>query len=519
MNIRDVVTSVMLALGITLLVQYLFIGNRSVAPVPVERMRTAPKSDVHRPLDLEVDFWDQAIDHQLVVTEVETDRMRYSFSSEGAAIIKAELKHRVDQGKQILVPALKANGKEDRAFLVAFDQKTPYYFNLVKSEDGLEFARLEYQAKFDGGNLSKIFTIYKKKSQIDLQIVFSPERELAKPYRLRLLYAAPSMLGATTKEESDKLQVREDDLFGVLDYRGSIVKKPLENLTEKYWEMPEVFGGMDRYMVFAMVGNPNQFALRGYFGLFGQNLLKSYLESAAVQVQQTWQMSFYVGPKDAMAFKAVDSKLDNLMDYGILAPLSKLFVRLINLFHDYTGNFGWAIILLTILIKLVTLPLSLRGERSTRQMMEMQRKMEYAQQRYRNDPEALRRAQAEVVQKYGMGGFGGCLLPMLLQIPVFIALRSVLTSSLELYMAPFLWINNLVAADPYYILPILVGVCMFVQMSANSSDPRKQMSSFAFAIMLAAMFSGFSAGLSLYFFASTVLNIIQTSLYRRFKAA
>ncbi len=519
MNIRDVVTSVMVALGITLLFQYFFIGRQTVAPAPVERMRTAPKSDVHRPLDFEIDFWDKAVVHQVEVTEIDTDRMRYSFSNEGAAIVKAELKHRADSDLMVLLPVLKANGKEDRSFLIAFDQKTPYYFKLVNYEDGLEVAKLEYQAEFDGGSLNKLFTVHKKKPQIDLMVTFSPHQELVAPYRLRLIYAAPSVLGSTTKDESDRLQIREDDIFGVVDNRGSVAKKSLDGLSDKYWEAPAVLGGMDRYLVFTMVNNPDQFALRGYFSVFGQNLLKAYLESAAVGTKQSWTMSFYMGPKDAVAFKAVDSKLDNLMDYGILAPLSKLFMRVLNLFHDYTGNYGWAIILLTILIKLVTLPISLRGERSTRQMFEMQRKMEYAQQRYRNDPEALRRAQAEVVQKYGMGGMGGCLLPMLLQVPVFIALRAILTSSLELYMAPFLWINNLVAADPYYILPILVGICMFVQMSANNSDPRKQMSSFAFAIILAAMFSGFSAGLSLYFFASTVLNLIQTSLYRKFQAA
>ena len=518
MNIKDLIVSVVLALGITMLFQYFFVGNKE-SHTSVERVRVAPKTDVHRPLNIEIDFWDKQSDIKPVVTELETDFARFSFSSVGGALVGTDFKHAVDKSSTIWIPGIKAKGREDSSFLIAFDEKTPYQFNLVNKTEIDGGTKLEYRADFDGGILTKIFTVYKHKPQIDLNISIDPKGEVKDPYRLRLIYAVPSMLQAATKDEINKLQIREDDLFGILDSHGSVVKKPIQNLADKYWEVPATFGGIDKYFVTTMVNNSDEFAQRGYYNVDGQNSLKVFLEGPDVTEKSSWNLSFYVGPKKSSEFALVDSSLDNVLDYGLLAPLSKVLLRVLNFFNDYVDNFGWALILLTILIKIITLPLSLRGEQSTKKIAEMQRKLEYVQQKYRDNPEAMARARAEVVQKYGMSGMGGCLIPILVQFPVFIALRGILTTSLELYMAPFLWMSNLAAADPYYILPILVGGCLFVQTSANSADPRKKLSSLAFAILLSAMFSGFAAGISLFFFVSSLLNIMQTTLYKKFKTA
>ena len=243
------------------------------------------------------------------------------------------------------------------------------------------------------------------------------------------------------------------------------------------------------------------------------------MESPEIQDKTEWHISFYVGPKKASAFDQVDPNLDQLLDFGFLAPLSKLLLRIMNFFYGYVGNFGWAIILITILIKIVTLPFSLKAEKNGKKVAEMNRKMEYIQQKYKNDAAALARARSEIMQKYGVSSVSGCLVPLLVQLPVFIALRNILSTSLELYMSPFLWINNLVAPDPFYIFPLLVGACLFVQTSANNPDPRKKLNSLAMGIFLGAVFSSFSAGITLHFFVSSLLNILQTKLYNKYGQA
>lgn len=519
MNIKDLVVSIALALGVTLLIQYIFLNNGTPSQsANVERVRIAPKTDVHRPLITEIDFWDKDIQLSQVSTLVETDFGLFTFSNEGAALVKADFKHDIG-ASEILIPGIKAKEREDRTFLIAFDRKTPYYFELVKHKRVDESHQLEYRAEFDGGNLTKKFTIYNHKPQIDLHVAFTPN-SVTDPYRLRLVYNVPSMLQAADQKQLIDLQISEDQVFGLHDHQGGIVKKPVAALLDRYWELPSNFGGMDRYLVNTMINNSNQFAQRGYYSLSGgDSQLRVFLESPEVKDQTEWDISFYLGPKQLDAFAKVDPGLDQLLDYGMLAPLSKLLLRWMHFLYGYVGNFGLVIILITALIKLITLPLTLRGERSPEQAAELERKMQYVQQKYRHDPQALSRAKMEVIQKHGMPSMGGCLIPLLAQLPVFIALRSVLTTAFELYMAPFLWITNLVAPDPFYILPLLVGVSMFMQTSANSTDPRKKMNSLGWAIFLGALFSGFSAGISLYILANSLLSILQTTVYRRFKAA
>jgi YidC/Oxa1 family membrane protein insertase len=514
MNIKDLIISLLLALGITLLVQYLFFGRES-KKAPAERVRIIPKTDTYRPVDIEIDFWDKEFNIDPVNTKISTSFAEYVFSNEGAALIRADFKH-ATSGNNVLLPGIRSNGREDRSCILAFNKKTPYYFDLVSNQDLADTTRLEYKASFDGGHLTKVFTIYKEKPQIDLHILFDPNKSLSDPYRLRLIYDIPSILHASNKDEARLLQMHDDPLFGIVDSYGKVVKKPVMSLFDRYWENPVSFGGLDKYLVISTINNDSNFAQRGYYNLYSDNLLRAYLESPEIQDKTEWHISFYVGPKKASAFDQVDPNLDQLLDFGFLAPLSKLLLRIMNFFYGYVGNFGWAIILITILIKIVTLPFSLKAEKNGKKVAEMNRKMEYIQQKYKNDAAALARARSEIMQKYGVSSVSGCLVPLLVQLPVFIALRNILSTSLELYMSPFLWINNLVAPDPLYIFPLLVGACLFVQTSANNPDPRKKLNSLAMGIFLGAVFSSFSAGITLHFFVSSLLNILQTKLYNKY---
>jgi len=122
--------------------------------------------------------------------------------------------------------------------------------------------------------------------------------------------------------------------------------------------------------------------------------------------------------------------------------------------YDLVHNYGIAIILVTLLIKLLMAPFTFRSEQGMKERAEFQRKMKYLQEKFKHDKQALASAQAELLRKNGLSGLGSCL-PNLLQLPFFIVLGSVISNSIELYKAPFLWINDLSAPDPYYILPLV----------------------------------------------------------------
>jgi YidC/Oxa1 family membrane protein insertase len=208
----------------------------------------------------------------------------------------------------------------------------------------------------------------------------------------------------------------------------------------------------------------------------------------------------------------VDERLEKTLDYySWFAPLAHLLLRLLRWLYTYLHNYGLAIIVLTVLMKLLLLPFTIRGERGMKQRNEMQKKLTYIQQRYKDDPEVLARERAELIRKYGVPGFGGCI-PLLLQIPIFFALSRVLSSALELYQAPMFWISDLSTKDPYYILPVLVCLTMLLQ--ALTADAQHRMSMIAMAFIFGAFASSFSAGLALYICVSTILGVLQTYLVK-----
>ena len=162
------------------------------------------------------------------------------------------------------------------------------------------------------------------------------------------------------------------------------------------------------------------------------------------------------------------------------------------------------------------LPFTIKGEQSMQKSKEFQKKMSYVQQRYKGDSQRVKEEQAALIRKHGMPGMAGCL-PMLLQLPIFFVLSSVLRSSIELYKAPFLWIPDLSARDPFYILPILVTVVMLLQPQPAGTDIKNRLPLIGMSLVFGAFTSTFSAGLALYIFASTFLNVVQTGIQRAIK--
>jgi YidC/Oxa1 family membrane protein insertase len=358
--------------------------------------------------------------------------------------------------------------------------------------------------------LRKRFAVAKHICKIDLTIELLASSD-ATQNQVRLFWPAPIMP-----------DIKYDTISALVNnVKDSIEKIPYSKLNgQEGWWAPTIFGAENKYFVHAMVTDQSHFAERAYFLMRPDNRLISIIEGPSVVPHETysWTMSFYCGPKEAHAMNQVNARLEETLDYsGVLAPLSKLLLKLLNFLYGYVHNYGLAILLLTLIIKLIMLPFTIGGERGLKKSNEVQKKMRYLEQKYKNDPERLRIEQAEVIKKHGLPQLASCL-PMLAQFPIFIALSRVLNNSVDLYQAPFFgWITDLSAPDPYYILPAILIGGMILQ--GLSGDPAQRMMTLTAALILGAVSPNFAAGLVLYICASTLLSVLQIMIQKSVKAA
>lgn len=221
--------------------------------------------------------------------------------------------------------------------------------------------------------------------------------------------------------------------------------------------------------------------------------------------------AFYAGPEIAKTLQQIAPGLDLSIDYGWLFPLSKAIFWIMEHIHSLIGNWGWSIVLVTLLIKLVFYKFSESSYKSMGKMRELAPKMAALKERYKDDRQKLSQATMELYKKEKVNPAGGCL-PMLIQIPFFIALYYVLIESVQLRQAPFIfWIHDLSVKDPYYVLPILMGVSMFIQqkMTPTPMDSAQAKAMMILPVVFTIMFLNFPAGLTLYWLTNNVLTIAQ----------
>ena len=233
--------------------------------------------------------------------------------------------------------------------------------------------------------------------------------------------------------------------------------------------------------------------------------------SVAPGASTTLTSRLYVGPKEQARLTEVAEGLELTVDYGMLTFIAQPIYWLMDKIHGVVGNWGWTIILLTMMIKAVFYKLSETSYRSMANMRKMQPKMTVLRERYGDDKQRLQQAMMEIYKKEKINPLGGCL-PIVIQIPVFIALYWVLLESVELRQAPWiLWIDDLSTKDPYFILPLIMGASMFVQQKLNPAppDPMQAKIMMALPIVFTAMFLFFPSGLVLYWVVNNLLSIAQ----------
>jgi YidC/Oxa1 family membrane protein insertase len=225
-------------------------------------------------------------------------------------------------------------------------------------------------------------------------------------------------------------------------------------------------------------------------------------------------VDFYVGPKKLESLNAQEPSLSEAIDFGIFSPICIPMLWVMKLFFEMIPNWGIAIILLTILVKILTYPINAKQYESMNKMKALQPEMEALKAKYQaTDPQKFQEETMNLYRKHQVNPASGCL-PLFLMMPVYMALYSTIGQAVELYQAPFFgWITDLSAQDPYFITPILLGVVMFVQARLQpntSADPMQQKMFLYFMPGFFTMMMLFlPSGLVIYIFVNTLLGIVQ----------
>jgi YidC/Oxa1 family membrane protein insertase len=282
--------------------------------------------------------------------------------------------------------------------------------------------------------------------------------------------------------------------------------------------------GMQHHFVAAVVPSEAN-AYRYTLQVQGRQYLLSAagpMQSVAPGASATIRETLFVGPKLQTQLEQTGPRLDLVADYGMLTLLAKPLFWLLEQAHKLTGNWGWAIVIITFLLKLAFYPLSETSGKSMAKMRVLGPRIKALQDTYKDDREALGRKMMDLYKEEKINPLAGCL-PILIQMPVFFAFYWVLLESVEMRQAPFMgWIQDLSAKDPFFVLPIIMAGAMFVQYKLNPAppDPIQAKVFMILPLVMSVTFAFFPAGLVLYWVTNTILSIAQQwNINRRIEAA
>jgi len=290
--------------------------------------------------------------------------------------------------------------------------------------------------------------------------------------------------------------------------------KDISAASKRYDKTIEWAGFADKYFLTAIISEKNSIATvelkknsAGYF----ESIVSS--PQFTVNPGQSIAISnrLFVGPKDIDILKAQGNSLVQSLDLGWFTVIAKPLLYSLKFFYRYVGNYGIAIIIITVILKAFFFPLTHKSYKSMKGMQKIQPEMTKLREKYKDDKDSMNKAVMELYREHKVNPMGGCL-PMVVQIPVFFALYKSLMFSIELRHAPFFfWVTDLADKDPYYVTPVIMGITMFVQqkMTPSNMDPMQQKMMLALPVVFTFMFLSFPSGLVLYWLVNNVLTIGQ----------
>ena len=457
---------------------------------------------------------------------VETDLLRAEVSAQGGDIVRLELKQH------------KASGEAGGNFVLLDDGTTRHQYAAqsgligeglpthktlfqlpageLRLKDGENGVELRLQAPEQNGvQVTKVMRFARDSYLIDVSYEIRNGSGQA---------LAPHAYFQLTRDGNPAEQV---EAFGVTTFTGpafytdanKFQKVQFADITEGDAKFPKTAADgwvamVQHYFVGAWL--PKAGEQREYFArALGNNLFSAGVilpvTAIAPGAEGTVSNRLYAGPQEQDKLEGIAPGLDLVVDYGWLTVIAAPLFWVLSWFHNLTGNWGWAIILVTVAIKAIFFPLSAASYKSMAKMRVLGPRLQRMKEMYGNDKAKMQQEMMNLYRTEKINPLGGCL-PILVQIPVFIALYWVLLGSVEMRHAPWLgWITDLSSKDPYFILPIIMGASMLVQMKLNPTppDPIQAKVMMAMPIIFTFMFMWFPSGLVLYWVVNNLLSIAQ----------
>ncbi|SEA17954.1 membrane protein insertase YidC [Microbulbifer marinus] len=404
-----------------------------------------------------------------------------------------------------------ANGTDSAAGRPLFNAaKTQYALS-----EGKDALVVDLTLKQPGANITKRFTF--NRGDYLVEVSYLVDNTSDKPW-------SAALFGQIKRDDREP---PADTGIGMSPFLGAALHTSEENyFKQDFEEIAEkptretIEGGwvamVQHYFLSAWIPTQdarNTFELRQLSnGLFRMGFTSPQVQIAA-GTQGELSAAFYAGPKDVYRLEEISPYLDLTVDYGWLWWIAKPLFRVLHFIQEHIiSNWGWAIILLTVFIKALLFPLSAAGTKSMARMRKFAPQMKKLQEQYKDNRQKLAEETMKLYRREKINPMGGCL-PILLQMPVFIALYWMLTETVELRHAPWiLWIHDLSAKDPYFILPVLMGASMWFMQKLNPqpTDPTQARIMQLMPVMMTFFFLWFPAGLVLYWIANNLITIAQT---------
>ena len=459
------------------------------------------------------------------IISVTTDTLILSIDTKGGDVISAHLaKFPVEQNSEELYSLLKPSG--DNLFVAqsgligrdGTDSKGRPTYSSSADSYTLEGDTLTIPLTLvtpQGLQVTKNFTFTRDSHKIDVEYIIQNNSNETKQVQ-QFAQLKQSML---EQEGSMFMPVYRGGAYSTDEDRYQ--KYPFDDMVDNNLKITTTAGWaamIEHYFVSAWVppqDESNHLFSRilqqtnGVIGYTGQSKTIQAGESATIS------SILYLGPKDQETLAGIANGLDLTVDYGFLWMISQPLFTFLQFIHSLVGNWGFSIILITIVVKGAMYPLTKKQYESMAKMRELKPKMDALKERYGDDKQKMQKAMMEMYKKDKVNPMGGCF-PLLLQMPIFLALYWVLLESVELRHADFIfWITDLSAKDPFFVLPVLTGLSMYLLQKLQPmtmTDPMQQKIMQFMPVAMSLFFFIFPAGLVLYWLVSNVITLIQAKI-------
>lgn len=518
-----------IAVGLSIAVFYIFSmvfgpDKKQVQTVPQPVTTTPAGSTQNRPNE-QVAIQHNAATEKVILPaaaqkdiKVETDLYTVVFSSRGAGLKSMTLKKYREQNSTN-APNVVLGNNADPALLNFSTRATG--FNLA---DSAIYSADAEEVKLNGSDSKQVaftvvapqgYTIRKVYTFKANSYVITQDTQVINNSVAPLVGSIQSIM---TYPAEPKVKDNRFDTAGSYLYSDASLKsdkaKDVAGAAKKYDKSVLWAGFADKYFLSAILSDKNSIASVD-IKKNAAGFLESTISSPQLTVNPGTTTSvtyhLFVGPKDLDVLKAQGNMLEQSLDLGWFAAIAKPLMYTLKFFHRFVGNYGIAIIIITVILKAFFFPLTHKSYKSMKGMQKIQPEMAKLREKYKNDRDAMNKAVMELYRDHKVNPLGGCL-PMVVQIPVFFALYKSLMFSIELRHAPFLlWITDLADKDPYYVTPVIMGISMFVQqkMTPSNMDPVQQKMMLALPVVFTFMFLSFPSGLVLYWLVNNILTIAQ----------